>query len=588
MTGGGGRLGQGVVDAVRDAVDILDVAGDATRLQKRGRKYIGLCPFHKEKTPSFNVDPDQGLFYCFGCGAGGDAIRLHQQLSGDDFLDAIESLARRYGIPTERGSGGSRPSGPSHRIGPALEAAAEFFRHALTRSEVARKYLEQRRIPPDLADHFELGYAPDGWRHLLEAIGGKVPLQALEAAGLVATPESGGQPYDRFRNRLMFPIHSPSGRLVGFGGRTLGDDRAKYINTRETEQFHKGRLLYGFHQAKKTLREGGKAVLVEGYTDVMAATAAGIDYAVAGMGTALTAEQARLLARYVDEVILGYDGDEAGQKAAGRSLPLLLAEGLAVKRARFPAGHDPDSVRLAEGPQAVSDIIEAAEDAVWDAVLQRVPPAEGRTPIQVQQAAQQVIALLNTIRDPIVRKQYGRRAAEQLGAERDLIVNPRGVAVFKPQLAQETSSYEETILRLLLDEEQQIPPIEELPPAAAFFSTAARNIFGAFCALYRQKDGIPPTAGEVKASLESSDGADEGGIDLLARILIKTSDSGDGRLEDALTHLRKRWVDEKRRELDRLLKQAAARKDHNELARLLEEKKDLNLARHPKMTGKFW
>ncbi len=587
MASGSSRLAQGVVEAVREAVDILDIAGDATRLKKRGNRYLGLCPFHKEKSPSFSVDPDQGLFYCFGCGAGGDAIRLHQQLSGDDFLDAIEALARRYGIAIQH-TADSRSDGPTQRIGPALEAAAEFFRHALGRSEVARNYLERRRIPPDLAEHFELGYAPDGWRHLLTAIGERVPPQALEAAGLIATPENGGQPYDRFRNRLIFPIHSPIGRLVGFGGRTLGDDRAKYINTRETEQFHKGKLLYGFHQAKKSLREGRKAVLVEGYTDVMAAAAAGIDYAVAGMGTALTAEQARLLARYADEVILGYDGDEAGQKAASRSLPLLLAEGLAVRRARFPAGHDPDSVRLAEGPHAVTEIIEAADDAVWDAILKRVPAAKGRTPIQVQRAAQEIVTLLNIIRDPIVRKQYGRRAAERLGAERDLIVNPHGVSVFKPQLARETSNYEETILRMLLDAQQPTPTLDLLPPAEAFFSSPARNIFSAFCALYKQRDGIPPTPGEVRASLGGDESADEGAIDLLARILLKQSDSGDGRLEDALTPLRKRWVDEKRRELNRLIKQADMRKDHTELARLLEEKKDLNLARHPEMTGKFW
>ncbi|MGH9362925.1 MAG: DNA primase, partial [Thermoanaerobaculia bacterium] len=343
-----------LVQAVRDAADIVAVASEHTRLRKAGRRYQGLCPLHKEKTPSFSVDPVRGLFYCFGCGQGGDAIKLHMLLSGDDFPAAIESLALRHGIPLptrserDRGRRGGREE---HDLEGALTRAAEFFAEQLTRHPLPQRYLERRQIPRELATRFGVGYAPDGWRNLVQALERRVPPADLEAAGLVAKNER-GELYDRFRNRLMFPIHNAAGRLVGFGGRTLGEDKAKYLNTSETESFHKGLLLYGLHQAKRAIRETGRAYLVEGYFDVLGAVASGLEGAVAGMGTALTPEQARLLARYAEEVVVGYDGDRAGETAHLRALPLLLGERLAVRRARFPEGHDPDSLRLAAGEAA--------------------------------------------------------------------------------------------------------------------------------------------------------------------------------------------------------------------------------------------
>jgi DNA primase len=343
------------VQAVRDAVSILDIAGEHTRLQKAGQRYKGVCPLHKEKTPSFSVEPLQGLYYCFGCGQGGDAIDLHMRLSGDDFPAAIEALARRYGIPvpTRSASGGQRDKREPD-LEAALEAAQGFFQAALAKADGPRRYLAERGFSDELVQRFGLGYAPPGWENLLTALKGKVRVADLEAAGLVAkSKKHAGRHYDRFRERLMFPIRGVSGRLLGFGGRTLADDAAKYINTAETQQFHKGSVLYGMDQSKRALREGGRALLVEGYFDLLGAVASGIEWVVASMGTALTAEQARLLARYTEEVCVGYDGDEAGERAARRALPLLLAENLGVRRPAFGAGHDPDSLRREEGPEAL-------------------------------------------------------------------------------------------------------------------------------------------------------------------------------------------------------------------------------------------
>ncbi|HYN23391.1 MAG TPA: DNA primase, partial [Thermoanaerobaculia bacterium] len=420
MSLGNVHLTPQLVQAVRDAVDVLAIASEHTRLRKAGRRYQGLCPLHKEKTPSFSVDPVQGLFYCFGCGAGGDAIKLHMLATGDDFPAAIESLAGRYGIPlpSRETKAGARME---RDLEGALQAAAGFFTDQLRKSSFAREYLEKRRIPPELIERFGLGYAPDGWRNLIPALQARVPMADLEAAGLAARSERGGEPYDRFRNRLMFPIHNASGRLVGFGGRTLGDDQAKYVNTNETDRFHKGLLLYGLHLAKREIRDTGRAVLCEGYFDVIGAVACGLEGSVAGMGTALTPEQAKQLSRYAEEVVVAYDGDNAGETAFRRALPLLLAEGMGVRRARFPGGHDPDSLRLEAGPAAVATAVGEAEDAVITELVRLVPTDTARDPRLQATAAAAVVDLLRPIPDPILRYGYTRIAAGQMGMSADVL-----------------------------------------------------------------------------------------------------------------------------------------------------------------------
>ncbi len=604
------RLTPQLVQAVRDAADIVDVASDMTRLEKKGRRYKGLCPFHKEKTPSFSVDPVQGLFYCFGCGIGGDTFKLYMEHSGDDFPAAVEELARRYGIPLPAETAGGRAR-PQRDFGSALEAASEFFQNQLTRSSFATRYLDERKITPELRRSFGLGYAPEGWDNLLRALSGRIPVDDLIAAGLVGRSERTGNPYDRFRHRLMFPIHTPSGRLAGFGGRTLGDDKAKYVNTSETEHFHKGNLLYGFHQAKRDLREGGKALLVEGYFDVLGAVASGIAWAVAGMGTSLTPEQARLLARYADEVTLGYDGDAAGEKAAQRSLPILLGAGLAVRRARFPAGHDPDSWRMEAGAEAVREIVAAAEDAVWLEVQRHIPPPSDRTPAAQARSAATIAELLRAVKGDIERGAYRRRAAEYLGVPEGALRGKRGAkdyfrsgsgeapeAPTGPSVGNPAAGEEEKTLLLMLSPGADVPPPNELPPAEVFFDPECRNIYHALCALYNGEDCSVPTGAEVVARLREQGGA----IDRAARLLLEDADSdedslpGDGGLsgqgEDDLEHsletLRRRWKKHRQTDLMRQIRQAQQQGDNQRLSQLLEEKKSLNRSLHPGMQGRFW
>ncbi len=588
-----GRITPEVVQAVREAADIIDVAGDMTRLEKKGRRYQGLCPFHKEKTPSFSVDPVQGLFYCFGCGVGGDTLKLYMEQSGDDFPAAVEALAQRYGIPLPAAPAG-RGARQQRDLGAALAAAASFFQQSLEGSAFARRYLDDRRISSELRTAFGLGYAPDGWENLLQSLRGRIPLDDLMAAGLVGRSERTGNPYDRFRQRLMFPIHSPAGRLVGFGGRTLGDDRAKYVNTSETEHFHKGNLLYGFHLAKRDLREGGKALLVEGYFDVLGAAASGIPWAVAGMGTALTAEQARLLARYCDEVTIGYDGDDAGEKAFRRALPILLGAGLAVRRARFPAGHDPDSWRMEAGAEAVRELVDGAEDAVWLEIRRQIPARSERTPASQARAAGSIAELLRGISGDVERGAYRRRAAEHLGVPEGALRGKRGArdyfrgapspaAKSDGEVGNPAAGEEEKILLWLLNPEASIPPVEELPPADAFFDPECRNIFTAFCALYRRGDRRVPEGADVVARLNEEGEA----IDRAARLLLQDSDSGGGDLRESLDKLVRRWKKTHQTELMRQIRQAQQQGDDRRLAQLLEEKKSLSRSLHPGMTSSW-
>jgi DNA primase len=539
------------------------------------------------------VDPDKGLFYCFGCGAGGDAIRLHMLLTGDDFPAAMEGLAHRYGIPLPSRptpAGGRSKGGPPGAEGPdvqeALEAAAAFFVEQLGKQELPRRYLEEREIPPELVEEFGLGYAPDGWTFLKDALSPRIPPRALVAAGLVARSEKTGNLYDRFRHRLIFPIRNATGRLVGFGGRTLGDDRAKYLNTAETDQFQKSFLLYGLHETRRALREGTPALLVEGYFDVIGARACGLEGAVASMGTSLTAEQVRLLARYADEVVVGYDGDRAGETAAQRALPLLLQGGLAVRRAHFGEGHDPDSLRLEEGSEAVRRAVADARDAVLLAFDQLIPSDISKDPHRQAEAASAVSELLRPIRDDIVRQNYGRRAAQRLGVPEELLwqrarrqgarpspsPEARGEATAAAN-ARRTRNVEEALLARLLLEAGRAPALEDLPSEEIFFDPHCRRLFRDYLALYAETD-TPPRAGALLDHLNA--GGEE--LGQLARILSDADSTASGfevGIREQIAQLERRWLERRRNQLAASIREAQQAGDVERLRRLVEERQQI-------------
>jgi DNA primase len=350
------------VQAVLSAAVIVDVVSGYTSLRKRGATYSGLCPFHQEKTPSFTVSADKGLYYCFGCGEGGDVVRFVQRAENLSFAEAIEQLGERFGVPVEYEDGaGPDPERKDReaRLLLVLEKAATFYQRYLWETpagQVARDYLEKRGLGKDICTAFRVGYSPAEWR----ALHGRAAKEGfsdreLDEAGLLVRQT--GKTYDRFRGRLMFPLVDHRGRVLGFGGRTLTDETPKYLNSPEGPLYQKGRLLYGLYQARKAIADADEVVVVEGYTDVLAMVQAGAANVVASMGTALTDAQVNLMMRFTSNVTFMFDADRAGTEAMLRSGELARGHGLRPMTAVLPAGRDPADVAVGGGREAIGKVL---------------------------------------------------------------------------------------------------------------------------------------------------------------------------------------------------------------------------------------
>ena len=355
------------LDEIRARVPLESAIGKRVRLVRRGRESVGLCPFHKEKTPSFTVNEDKGFFHCFGCGAHGDVIGFVMRDEGLSFPEAVERLASDAGLalPARDPRAEAREKARLS-LYEVVEAAAAWFEAELKgpRGASARRYLDTRGVDEETRAHFRLGYAPDGRTALRTKLeqGGVTEAMMLDA-GLVIAPDDGRAPYDRFRGRVIFPICDRRGRVVAFGGRALGDGQPKYLNSPETPLFSKGTLLYAQHFAAPAARKAGRAIAVEGYMDVIALHQAGIEEAVAPLGTALTEQQLEALWRLAEDPILCFDGDEAGKRAAGRAVERALPRLNAKRSLRFaslPSGQDPDTMVRDRGRQALVEIVDAA------------------------------------------------------------------------------------------------------------------------------------------------------------------------------------------------------------------------------------
>jgi DNA primase len=340
-----GLIPQDFIDDLIARADIVEVVGRRVELKKAGREYKACCPFHDEKTPSFTVSPAKGFYHCFGCGAHGTAIGFLMEYDHMDFVEAIESLAHSMGVEVPRDES-DKPARRYDELFSLLDTVARHWQSCLKESPVAVEYLKQRGIDGSTARRFGIGYAPDGWSNVLDKFG-KSPeaIERLVATGLIIAKDN-GQHYDRFRDRIMFPIRDARGRTIAFGGRILGDGEPKYLNSPETVLFHKGRELYGLYEARQALRQIEQLVVVEGYMDAVALARHGIDFAVATLGTATTGEHLNRLFRMTDNVCFAFDGDRAGRKAAWRALENalpLIREGRQVRFLFLPEGHDPDS-----------------------------------------------------------------------------------------------------------------------------------------------------------------------------------------------------------------------------------------------------
>jgi len=356
-----GRIPQHFIDELIARTDIIEVIGSRVQLKRAGREYKACCPFHDEKTPSFTVSPDKQFYHCFGCGAHGTALGFLMDFDHASFVEAVEDLAARAGLTVPR-EGGAPAAQPHDELYGVLERAALFFRQSLSGEPRAREYVARRGLGADMVQRFGIGYAPARWDALLDRYGSTDDdRQVLLRAGLIVErqpePERAQAPgfYDRFRDRLMFPIRDTRGRAIGFGGRVLDAGEPKYLNSPETELFHKGRELYGLYEARQATRSLQRLLVVEGYMDVVSLHQAGVTYAVATLGTATTPEHLQRIFRIVGEVVFCFDGDRAGRAAAWRALENAVGEIKQGRQVRFlflPEGHDPDTLVRAEGPAA--------------------------------------------------------------------------------------------------------------------------------------------------------------------------------------------------------------------------------------------
>lgn len=415
---------------VRESVNLVELVRESVPgLKKRGRNYLARCPFHQERTPSFNVNPELGLFKCFGCGVGGDAFKFLMLSEGLSYPEAIRKAAGRVGIVVEEeeaGQGVSEEARQRQALYGLLEDAARFYRRQLmetAEAEPVRKYLAGRGVNAESLSKFNMGFAPASGHALRDAITRKgFDMETLERAGLLRRKEDSGRVYDHFWNRIVFPIWDAQGRIVAFGGRALGDAMPKYINSPETPVYSKSRHLYGLFQALPALRKRHHAVVLEGYMDVVVCQQYGFDYAVATLGTALTEEHVRLLRRYVDRVTLLFDPDAAGAAATLRGGELLIADGLRVDVVTLPDGLDPDELLLQGGAPRLETYLQNPVPFMDYYIAQTLGRHPGSSPDSKLAIAKDVLPLIRRMRDPLLQDEHLGRLADALRTQKTILV----------------------------------------------------------------------------------------------------------------------------------------------------------------------
>jgi DNA primase len=419
-----GYVPQEKIEEIRDRIDIVHLISEYVALRKAGRNFIGLCPFHKEKTPSFSVRPDKQIFYCFGCGVGGNVFSFLMNINGMTFPEAIRYLAGKTGVilpDPEYHPRSAEQATEKEQIYLANKKAAHWFARNLGSDGAApvRAYLDERGMGQGLIESFHLGYATDGWsglRNYFERE--KVSAEWIEKAGLIIKGKDGTY-YDRFRGRLMIPIEDTEGRVIAFGGRVMDQGEPKYLNSPESPVYIKGHHLYGLNRSKEFIRKEGYAILVEGYFDFLSLWNAGVHPVVASLGTALTKEQVELLRRYTQKVFITFDADTAGQKALIRSLELFLAADVDAWAVCLPSGYDPDSCVRTLGKERFLEAIDSAQP-IETYYLEQVLSGE-KTLVGEKNAVKAAIHLCMSIADPIARNLFLRRISERFGVDYEIL-----------------------------------------------------------------------------------------------------------------------------------------------------------------------
>jgi DNA primase len=501
------RIPDATIERIKDATDIVEIVSDHVQLTKRGRNFFGVCPFHSEKTASFSVNPELQIYRCFGCGEGGNAFKFIQKIDGVSFVEAVSFLAQRSGIPLmlERNTEAAESNDELFR---ANEIASKYFQHMLLSDELGRpalQYLEGRGLSRETIEDLTIGFAPDSWDGLLGVLNRRgIPPPVSERAGLSVKRQKGSGCYDRFRGRIAFPIANATGRVVGFGARALADDQEpKYLNSPETPIYRKSLILYGLSRSRGAIRERELALVVEGYMDVARLVQHGISNVVATSGTALTAEQCRLLSRYSRRVVLVFDGDSAGSTAAERGIEFLLGADLEARVVCLPEGHDPDSLVRDEGAERLNTLVDSSL-SVLDFYLDRLA---ARFDLRTVEGKAQVVVhlkpVIGRINDAVRRDLMLREVASRLGVDERAIraelqretresKSPGSASASLP-VAAELPSIEQQFLGLLLKYPRFIAPSGTLIEPQDLLDPRARAICTHLFDKHKSTDALDPS-----------------------------------------------------------------------------------------------
>ncbi len=417
-----GRIPENIVEEIRQRNDIVDVISEYLTVKRAGSRFVALCPFHDEKTPSFSINTGRQFYHCFGCKKSGSVFNFIMEMENLTFPEAVRLLAGKAGITIPEG----REDEGNNRLYAINAMAARKYHEFFVESpeaEQARNYIVSRGYTKSTVETFLLGYAPDSWDFMVRNLENeKVSLKDALSAGLIIDKKGSGYYYDRFRSRLMFPILTVGGTIAGFGGRTLADDQAKYLNTSETAIYKKSRILFGLYRSKEAIRNTQFAFVVEGYTDYLSLYQAGVQNVIASGGTAFTAEQAGLLARFAKGVVLLFDADAAGQQAMARSIPILLRKNLEVRLASLPEGEDPDSLIKKEGREGFDKVIGGAVDFLdyqFGNLKERLVQA---SPVEQSRLLQPVIENIDNVFDPVAKGLYRKRLAAYVGLDESVLL----------------------------------------------------------------------------------------------------------------------------------------------------------------------
>lgn len=567
-------LNDSVIAQVRSAADIVDFVSQVTPLKLAGKSYKGLCPFHREKSPSFHVDRDKGLFYCFGCGTGGDVFKFLALTERFTFPEAVEHVAARVGIELPKRRKTTRDNEKDDLL-EVMDDASEAFHQALEwKPNAADDYLRDRGVSKDIVTRYGFGFAPDSWDYILRRLGQKHGEKRLESVGLIMPRKEKSGFYDRFRNRLMIPIHSETGALVGFGGRSLDGGEPKYLNSPESEVFNKSRLLYNLHRSRDAMRRMDRAILVEGYFDAIAIDHAGVPGVVASMGTSLTAGQASLLRRFTRKIVLAYDGDDAGRNATLRAAPILLSAGLHVEALDLEGEKDPDTLIQKHGVDRFLEILGHSNDIFDFALKQWAADAAQLTGREKSERVEQFMPLLSAVTDPVVRNEAAQRIADAFRLEFETVWSRvRGKA--------------QTQMTVERERRAPIGMGEKFVLTAALQGRLSREQVARISEEFFEDPACKTVFSIIKTDLEAGQPIDftqlgthlrgEAELTLLSELSLSDDidDSSLAKIEDNLRPMERSYVDRRLEQLQREFVEADTAGDTERAARLNRERRDL-------------